>query len=66
MLYVLQQITDQKPIYSGRLLNGPEILRDVLKHTYDAGQTTHTVHLLCTHQHKEISGSQVSTLFGGN
>ena len=38
----------QRLIYSGKLLKDEYILKDVLKHSYEETQTTHTVHLLCT------------------
>lgn len=38
----------QKLIYSGKLLQDHQTLKDVLRQ-YDESQTTHTVHLVCSH-----------------
>lgn len=40
--------TQQRLIYSGKLLQDHHTLKDILKHTYEATETMHTVHLLCS------------------
>jgi len=43
---------EQKLIYSGKLLQDHQMLKDVLRQ-YEQNQTTHTVHLVCSHMAAE-------------